>query len=42
LRRRHPNTVYARIERIRQLTKIDCQTFHGLNELLLAADCARM
>ncbi len=39
---KHPNTVYARIERIEQLTGLDGQSYHGLTELLLAADCWRI
>jgi sugar diacid utilization regulator len=35
----HANTLYARIKRIRELTGLDCQRFHDLTELLLAADC---
>lgn len=34
----HPNTVYARIARIRDLTGLDGQRHHDLVELLLAAD----
>ncbi|NJO36430.1 MAG: PucR family transcriptional regulator [Rhizobiales bacterium] len=37
----HPNTVYNRIERIRDLTGLDGQRYHDLTELLLAADCCR-
>jgi sugar diacid utilization regulator len=37
----HPNTVYARLQRINDLTGLDCQRFHDLTELLLAADCRR-
>jgi hypothetical protein len=37
---KHPNTVYARIERIRDLTGLDGQHYHDLTELLLGADCA--
>ena len=39
LLRKHPNTIYARIERIRELTGLDGQCYHDLTELLLAADC---
>ena len=39
---KHPNTVYTRIERIRDLTGLDGQHYHGLTELLLAADCWRL
>jgi hypothetical protein len=38
---RHPNTVYTRIERIRDLTGRDGQRYRDLTELLLAADCWR-
>ena len=38
---RHPNTIYTRIERIRDLTGLDGQRYHDLTELLLAADCWR-
>lgn len=37
---KHPNTIYARIERIRELTGLDGQRYHDLTELLLGADCA--
>lgn len=37
---KHPNTVYARIERIRDMTGLDGQRYHDLTELLLGADCA--
>lgn len=36
----HPNTVYARFERIRALTGIDPRSYHGLGELLVAMDAA--
>lgn len=39
--RKHPNTVYTRIERIRDMTGLDGQRYHDLTELLLAADCWR-
>jgi hypothetical protein len=39
---KHPNTVYTRIERIRDLTGLDGQRYHDLTELLLAADCRRV
>jgi PucR-like helix-turn-helix protein/diguanylate cyclase with GGDEF domain len=38
---RHPNTIYTRIERIRNLTGLDGQRYRDLSELLLAADCWR-
>jgi sugar diacid utilization regulator len=37
----HANTVYARLERIDDLTGLRCQRYHDLTELLLAADCRR-
>ena len=37
---KHPNTVYTRIERIRDLTGLDGQRYHDLTELLLGTDCA--
>jgi len=36
---KHANTLYARLERIRQITGRDGQRYHDLTELLLAADC---
>ena len=38
---KHPNTVYARMERIKELTGLDGQRYRDLTELLLAADCWR-
>ena len=38
----HPNTIYSRIGRIRELTGLDGQRHHDLVELLLAADCWRI
>ena len=35
----HPNTVYSRLGRIREVTGLDGQRHHDLVELLLAADC---
>jgi DNA-binding PucR family transcriptional regulator len=37
----HANTLYARIERIHDLTGLDAQRYHDLTHLLLAADCAQ-
>jgi hypothetical protein len=37
----HPNTLYARMQRIRDLTALDCRRYHDLSELLLAVDCRR-
>ena len=36
----HPNTVYARLERIKGITGLDGRRHHHLVELLLAMDCA--
>jgi DNA-binding PucR family transcriptional regulator len=38
---KHPNTVYARIERINELTGLDGQRYYDLTELLFAAACWR-
>ena len=38
----HPNTVYARLHRIRNVTGLNGQRHHDLVELLLAAECARI
>ena len=38
---RHPNTITARLERIRDLTGLDGGRYHDLGELLLAADCSK-
>jgi len=35
----HPNTVYARLERVRAATGLQAQSFASLSELLIAADC---
>ncbi len=39
---KHPNTLYARLIRIRELTGLDGQRYGDLTELLLAADCWQM
>jgi PucR C-terminal helix-turn-helix domain len=39
---KHPNTVYARIARIRELTGLDAQRYHDLTDLILAVDCWRV
>jgi PucR C-terminal helix-turn-helix domain/GGDEF-like domain len=36
----HPNTIYARMQRVSNLTGLDAKTYHGLTELLIAVDCA--
>jgi sugar diacid utilization regulator len=35
----HPNTLYARFERIRSLTGVNAQSYHDLEDILLALDC---
>lgn len=35
----HPNTLYARMQRIKTLSGLNCQCYHGLTELLLVVDC---
>ena len=35
----HPNTVYARIERINEMTGLIPRKFSDLNKLLVVADC---
>lgn len=37
----HPNTIYARIQRIKDLTGLDAHRYHDLTHLLLAVDCRR-
>lgn len=39
--RLHPNTLYARMQRINRLTGLNTQRYHHLTELLLAIDCRR-
>ena len=36
----HPNTIYARMGRIREATGLDPLSYHALTEMLLAAECA--
>ncbi len=38
----HPNTVYARLQRIRDVTGLDGRRHHHLVELLLGVECARI
>ncbi len=38
----HPNTLYARFERIRAITGLDPRSYHGLDALLLVIDAARV
>jgi hypothetical protein len=40
--RLHPNTVYARLRRIEDLTMLNAQRYHDLAHLLLAMDCGRL
>ncbi|MDH4126515.1 MAG: helix-turn-helix domain-containing protein [Gammaproteobacteria bacterium] len=37
---RHPNTIYARMQRIHELTGLNPLSFNALTELLLATSCA--
>jgi hypothetical protein len=37
----HANTIYGRLQRIREATGLEGQRYHDLTELLLAADCWR-
>jgi len=37
---RHPNTIYARLERIEEVTGKNALGYHALTELLLAIECA--
>ncbi|MDH5456271.1 MAG: helix-turn-helix domain-containing protein [Gammaproteobacteria bacterium] len=36
----HPNTIYARMRRIREITGLDPLNYHALTEMLLASECA--
>ena len=36
----HPNTIYARMRRVREHTGLDPLNYHALTEMLLATDCA--
>lgn len=38
----HPNTLYARLVRIQDLTGLDARRYHDLTELLLTLDCTRV
>jgi hypothetical protein len=35
----HPNTIYARLQKVLDITGLDAKNFHSLNELLIVADC---
>lgn len=37
----HPNTIYARFEKILEMTGVNARSYRGLSELLLVLDCAR-
>lgn len=37
----HPNTIYARMQKINDLTGRNALSYHALTEMLLAAECAR-
>jgi hypothetical protein len=37
----HPNTVYARFQRIFELSGLQAKSFNALNDLLIVCDCAR-
>jgi hypothetical protein len=39
---KHPNTIYARLARLRELTGLDGQRYGDLSEMLLAAECLRL
>ena len=36
----HPNTIYARLQKIDDITGRNALSYHALTELLLAAECA--
>jgi hypothetical protein len=38
----HANTVYARLQRVEDLTGLNARRYHDLTHLLLAADCGRI
>jgi sugar diacid utilization regulator len=38
----HPNTIYARMQKINDLTLRNPLSFHALTELLLVTDCAML
>jgi hypothetical protein len=38
----HPNTIYARMQKINDITGRSPLSYHGLTELLLATDCAML
>ena len=38
----HANTIYARLQRVKDLTGLNVQCYHDLTHMLLAADCGRL
>ena len=36
----HPNTIYARMQKIIDMTEQDARSYHALTELLIVADCS--
>jgi len=36
----HPNTLYARMQRIKTVSGLNCQRYHDLTELLLVIECS--
>ncbi len=36
----HPNTLYARMQRIKTVSGLNCQRYHALTELLLVIECS--
>jgi sugar diacid utilization regulator len=37
----HPNTIYARLQKINDITGRNALNYHALTEMLLAAECAQ-
>ena len=35
----HPNTIYARIQKILDITNLDARKYHSLTELLIVVEC---
>ncbi len=35
----HPNTIYARMQKVLDITEMDARSFHALSELLIVAEC---
>ncbi len=36
----HPNTIYARMQRIMDITDLDARSYHALSDLLIVAECS--